>query len=143
MSTNVAIFQCCGSGRFIPDPEFYPSRISDPGSRISNPGSWKPDLGSNNNNKGVGKNLFYLFCSHKLTKLLTGTEINLRQLIKIYSTFYPKIVTKFSENTMGLSFRIRKISIPDPGVKKAPDPGSATLLGSILTYGCRTGLKKN
>jgi hypothetical protein len=22
--------QCCGSGMFIPDPDFYPSRISDP-----------------------------------------------------------------------------------------------------------------
>jgi hypothetical protein len=26
--------QCCGSGMFIPDPDFYPSRISEPGSRI-------------------------------------------------------------------------------------------------------------
>jgi hypothetical protein len=26
--------QCGGSGMFIPDPDFYPSRISDPGSRI-------------------------------------------------------------------------------------------------------------
>jgi hypothetical protein len=23
-------FQCCGSGMFIPDPDFYPSRIPDP-----------------------------------------------------------------------------------------------------------------
>jgi hypothetical protein len=22
--------QCCGSGMFIPDPDFYPSRIADP-----------------------------------------------------------------------------------------------------------------
>ena len=36
--------QCCGSGMFIPDPDFYPSRI--------------PDLGSNNNNRrGGGINL--------------------------------------------------------------------------------------
>ncbi len=28
---------------------------------------------------------------------------------------------------MGLGSGIRKKSIPDPGVKKAPDPGSATL----------------
>jgi hypothetical protein len=27
---------CCGSGILIPDPEFYPSRISDPGSNNSN-----------------------------------------------------------------------------------------------------------
>ncbi len=45
--------QCCGSGMFIPDPDFYPSRIPDPGSRIpdlgsriSDPGSRIPDLGS-------------------------------------------------------------------------------------------------
>jgi hypothetical protein len=29
--------QCCGSGMFIPDPDFYPSRIPDPGSRIPKP----------------------------------------------------------------------------------------------------------
>jgi hypothetical protein len=31
--------QCCGSGMFIPDPDFYPSRIPDLGSPISDPGS--------------------------------------------------------------------------------------------------------
>jgi hypothetical protein len=30
----------------IPDPDFYPSRIPDLGSRISDPGSRIPDLGS-------------------------------------------------------------------------------------------------
>jgi hypothetical protein len=34
-SKNFA-FQCGGSGMFIPDPDFYPSRISDPGSKNSN-----------------------------------------------------------------------------------------------------------
>ncbi len=29
--------QCCGSGMFIPDPDFYPSRIPDLGSRIPDP----------------------------------------------------------------------------------------------------------
>jgi hypothetical protein len=28
--------QCCGSEMFIPDPDFYPSRISDPGFKSSN-----------------------------------------------------------------------------------------------------------
>jgi hypothetical protein len=28
--------QCCGSGMFIPDPDYYPSRISDPGSKNIN-----------------------------------------------------------------------------------------------------------
>jgi hypothetical protein len=36
--------QCGGSGMFIPDPDFYPSRIPDLGSRI-------PDPGSKNSNK--------------------------------------------------------------------------------------------
>jgi hypothetical protein len=31
---------------FIPDPDFYPSRIPDLRSRISDPGSRIPDLGS-------------------------------------------------------------------------------------------------
>jgi hypothetical protein len=35
---------------------------------------------------------------------------------------------------MGLGSRIRKklIPVPDPGVKKAPDPGSATLIKILL-----------
>ena len=32
--------QCCGSGMFIPDPDFYPSRVSDPGSKNSNKREW-------------------------------------------------------------------------------------------------------
>jgi hypothetical protein len=65
-------------------PGSCPSRISDPVSRILDLGSRTPDLGSRTpdlgnqipdpttttTTKGVGKNLFYLFCSHKLTKLL-------------------------------------------------------------------------
>jgi hypothetical protein len=31
---NVGSNQCCGSGVFIPDPDFYPSRIPDLGSRL-------------------------------------------------------------------------------------------------------------
>jgi hypothetical protein len=29
-STVLFAVQCCGSGKFIPDPDFYPSRIPDP-----------------------------------------------------------------------------------------------------------------
>jgi hypothetical protein len=31
-----SISQCCGSGMFIPDPDFHPSRIPDPGSKNRN-----------------------------------------------------------------------------------------------------------
>jgi hypothetical protein len=41
-------------GFWIPDPDFYPSRIPDLGSRISDPGSRIPDLGSKNSNKREG-----------------------------------------------------------------------------------------
>jgi hypothetical protein len=34
---NLCRAQCGGSGMFIPDPEFYPSRIPYPGSRIPDP----------------------------------------------------------------------------------------------------------
>jgi hypothetical protein len=31
LTVNVSVkMQCCGSGMFIPDPDFYPSRIPDP-----------------------------------------------------------------------------------------------------------------
>jgi hypothetical protein len=30
MQLNYQLNQCCGSGMFIPDPDFYPSRIPDP-----------------------------------------------------------------------------------------------------------------
>ncbi len=33
---NATDFQCCGSGMFNPDPDFCPSRISDPGFKNSN-----------------------------------------------------------------------------------------------------------
>jgi hypothetical protein len=38
--------KCCGSRIFIPDPDFYPYRIPDLGSRISEPWSRIPDIGS-------------------------------------------------------------------------------------------------
>ena len=35
--TEVSLSQCGGSKMFIPDPDFYPSRIPDLGSRIPEP----------------------------------------------------------------------------------------------------------
>jgi hypothetical protein len=42
--------QCCRSGMFIPDPDFYPSRIPDLGSRIH----------KQQQKRGVKKNLFVI-----------------------------------------------------------------------------------
>ncbi len=48
--------QCCGSGMFIPDPDIYPSRISDP--KTSTKGR-------------VEKNVCQtFFCSHKFHKIV-------------------------------------------------------------------------
>ncbi len=52
-----------------------------------------------------------------------------------YRTFYPKIVTKLSNIWFWDPGSGKNLfRIPDPGVKKAPDPGSATLL---QTYGLK------
>jgi hypothetical protein len=44
-AVRLCYFQCCGSGMFIPDPDFYPSRIPDPGSRIPDPKTATKDRG--------------------------------------------------------------------------------------------------
>jgi hypothetical protein len=47
----------------IPDPDFYPSRIPDPGSRIPDPKTVTKERG--------GKKIFHhiFFCSHKFHKI--------------------------------------------------------------------------
>jgi hypothetical protein len=54
---------------------------------------------------------------------------------RIIKNFAQKIVTKLSKVWVwDPGSEIREKPIPDPGVKKAPDPGSATLVqSSILT----------
>jgi hypothetical protein len=47
--------QCCGSGTFIPDPDFYPFRISDPKTATKE--------------KGEKKFVVITFCSHKCYKI--------------------------------------------------------------------------
>ncbi len=50
--------------RFIPDPDFYPSRMADPGSRI-------PDPKTATKERGEKKNLCHTFlCSHKFHKIV-------------------------------------------------------------------------
>ncbi len=55
------------------------------------------------------------------------------QFLNNYRTFYPKKCQVLKN--MGLGSEIRKKPIPDPGVKKAPDPGSATLVMRSLIAG--------
>jgi hypothetical protein len=53
--------QCCGSGMFIPDPDFYPFRISSPGSQIQ----------KQQQKRGVNKNFVVkpFFVATNFTKL--------------------------------------------------------------------------
>jgi len=57
----------------------------------------------------------------------------LGQFSKNYRTLNPKIVTKLSKIRVWDPGSGKNLfRIPDPGVKKAPDPGSATLLAGIM-----------
>jgi hypothetical protein len=48
--------QCCGSGMFIPDPDFLP---------IPDPGSWIPDPKTSTKERGEKSFVVIPFCSHK------------------------------------------------------------------------------
>jgi hypothetical protein len=126
----------------IPDPVFYPSRI--------------PDLGSKNSNKREGWKKIYchnFLCSHKFHKIENyfSFEVLKKKILanfqRIIELFTQKIVTKLSKigvwdpgseiRDPGSEIRDPEKTysgsqIPDPEVKKAPDPGSgsATLLCS-------------
>ncbi len=113
----------------IPDPDFYPSRIPDTGSRI-------PDPKTATKERGDQKFVVMPFHKIEIIYYWNAEENNLAQFSKNYRTFYPKNCQKAFKN-IGLGSGIRDpgsgkniFRIPDPGVKKAPDPGSesATLI---------------
>jgi hypothetical protein len=82
--------QCCGSEMFIPDPDFYPFRIPDLGSRILDPKTATKERGEK---KFVVKPFFVAtnFTKLKLFNFLNAEEKNLGQFSKNYRTFYLKI----------------------------------------------------
>jgi hypothetical protein len=74
--------QCCGSGMFIPDPDFYPSRILDPKTAIKGSGE-----------KKLAVIPFFVamnFTKFKKFYFCNTEEKNLDQFSKNYRTFYPK-----------------------------------------------------
>jgi hypothetical protein len=81
----------------------------------------------------------------------SAEEKNLGQFSKNDRTFYPKIVTKLSKVWVwdpGSGIRDpgsgkNLFRIPDPGVKKAPDPGSATLFSSYFGWLGLLGKNRN
>ncbi len=112
--------QCCGSGMFIPDA-----------------GSWFlpiPDPGTKNSNKREGWKKIWchtFLCSHKFHKIVNYFSFEvLKKKIwanfqRIIELFAQKIVTKLSKVWVWDPGSGKNLfRIPDPGVKKAPDPGS-------------------
>jgi hypothetical protein len=129
-----------GTGMFIPDPDpdFYPSRIPDLGSRIPDPKTAMKDIGKKNL-------LSYLFFGViNFTKLNYFIFKMLKKKIwanfqRIIELFTQKIVSKLSKiwvwdpgsEIQDPGSGKNLFRIPDPGVKKAPDPGSATLIRNL------------
>ncbi len=111
----------------IPDPDFYPSRIPDPGSRIPDPKTATRDRGE--------KNFFCqtIFCSHKFHKTQYYFIFDMLKK-KIWPNF-PRIIEVFTQKIVTKpsiiwvwdpGSGIRKKPIPDPGSRgqKGTDPGS-------------------
>jgi hypothetical protein len=98
--------QCCGSGMFIPDPDFFPVPILDLRSRIQP----KKEVAIN------FKKLNYFFFNRYRKRFESiYTEL---------SIFNPKYCYE-----AGSGFWRKRTSTPDPGVKKkSTGSGSATLL---------------
>jgi hypothetical protein len=85
----------------IPDPDFYPSRIPDPGSRIQKP----------EQKRGVKKNLLsYLFCSHKFHKI--GNYFIFEVLKKKMWDNFQRIIELFTQKIVT---KLSKIWVWDPG----------------------------
>jgi hypothetical protein len=110
------VTQCCGSGMFIPDPDIYPSRIPNPKTAANE----------------RGENL--LFCGYKchiienyflFEMLKKKIWANFQRIIELLTQ---QIVTKLSKKWVWDPGSGKNLfRIPDPGIKKTPDPGSATL----------------
>jgi hypothetical protein len=102
---------------FIPDPDFYPSRIQ-----------------KQQQKRGVEKNFLpYFFGGHKFNKIeyyfifQKLKKKNWAKFQRIIEVFTQKIFTMLSSIWVwDLGSGIRKKPIPDPGSRgqKAPDPGS-------------------
>jgi hypothetical protein len=106
-STSVADPRCLSR---IPDPDFYPSRI--------------PDTGSKNSNKREVKKIFVAQISQNCKLFyFYAEEKNLFLFSKNNITFYPKYCHLALKN-MGLGSGIRKKPIPDPGSRGRKGTGS-------------------
>ncbi len=112
----------------IPDPDFYPSRIPDPGSQIPDLGSRIPDPKPATKERGEKK----IFVKH----FFVATNFKKCKIIFFY--FKKKIWAKFQRImelfTQKVVTKISKIWVWDPGSGlnpfRIPDPGSRSQKGT-------------
>jgi hypothetical protein len=107
---------------FIPDPDFYPSRIPDPKTAIKERGE-----------KKISCHTGTFFCSHKFHKIehyfilgMLKKKIwaNFQRIIELFTQ---KIVTKLSKiwvSDPGSKIRDSEKPIPDPGPRGQKGTGS-------------------
>ncbi len=112
--------QCCGFGMFIPDPGSWLLPIPDPGSKNSNKREGRKKICCHN-----------FLCSHNFHKIPNyfSFEVQKKKIWanfqRIIELFTQKIVTKLSKIWVWDPGSGKNLfRIPDPGVKKAPDPRS-------------------
>ncbi len=128
-------------GPRIPDPDFYPSQIPDPGSRIPDPGSWIPDpktVPKERDEKNFVIILFSIVTNFTKLNIMLFLKSERKKFGPIFKELLKFLPKKFSICSQIYGFGIRdpgseirdpektysRSGIPDPGVKKAPDPGS-------------------
>ncbi len=118
--------QCCGSR--ITDPDFYPSRIP-----IPNPEYRIPNITRATKEKEEKFCCPTFFVDINITVILDLIKkkiwVNLQRIIVLFT---PKVVTKLSKTWVWdpvSEIRVPEknpFRMPDPWVKKAPDPGSGS-----------------
>jgi hypothetical protein len=100
---------------FIPDPDFQ---------------TWQQK-------RGVKKNVLYLFCSHKLKKIVNYLIFGMLKK-KIWSSFQ-RIIELFTQNFVtalryGFGIQDPEKPIPGSGSRGQKGPGSATLFNTLKKY---------
>ncbi len=120
----------CLSRILDPGSEFFPSQIPDPGSKFF--ASWIPDPGS----EFFPSRILDPWCALKNLSILTKKMVS--QLSEIWSEFSIPDPDPGSGSWLFTYPRCRSwIQIPNPGIKKAPDPwpGSRIRICNIGDFG--------
>jgi hypothetical protein len=136
---------------FIQDPDFYPARILDPGSRIPDPGSRIPDPGSRfpdpktaTKERGEKKICCHtIFCSHKFHKI--ENYFIFEMLKKIIWANFQRILQLFTQK---ISSQKYGFGIQDPektysGSGSRGQKGIGSWIPDLDPQHCYSDIKKN